>query len=144
MIAMVEPQRCEAGQPMWQRVPTKDEQGRPLNDFMMLIPKLCHWSAARRLMALQALQQVFSEFDQVVVFADLNLKLNLLWVSMRPQPGGCIGLAAAIQQRVPEAVLVANQAEVILGAQRRARRSWWRWFGAQVRGRDARLEGPGG
>jgi hypothetical protein len=128
---------------MWQRVPTEDDQGRPLNDFMMLIPKLRHWPAARRQTALQALQQVFSEFDQVVVFADLNLKLNLLWISMRPQSGGCIGLAAAIQQRLPEAVLVANQAEVILGAQRRARRGWWRWFRARTREQAAKLQGPG-
>ena len=126
-MKLVEQVRCEAGAPLWQRVPTRDAEGRPLNDFMMLIPRLRGRPEHQRHSVLQALQQVFVEFEEVVVFADLNLQLNLLWISMRPQPGGCLGLAAAIQQRVPEAVLVANQAEVMLGARQRARRRWWQW-----------------
>jgi hypothetical protein len=46
-----------------------------------------------------------------VVFADLNLKLNLLWVSLRPRPGAISELVAAIRLRVPEALLVAHYAE---------------------------------
>jgi len=28
------------GAPLWQRVPTRDDDGRPLADFMMLVPRL--------------------------------------------------------------------------------------------------------
>ena len=112
---------CEPGQPLWQRVPTRDEQGRSLHDFMMFIPKLRSWPEARRQQVYQDLQRVFNVFDGKVVFADLNLRMNLLWVSMQPHPEGCLGLAAAVRERVPEAVLVASQAEVIAGIAERAR-----------------------
>ena len=52
-----------------------------------------------------------SGLHQDVVFADLNLKLNLLWVSLRPRPGAISELVAAIRLRVPEALLVAHYAE---------------------------------
>jgi hypothetical protein len=89
---------------------------------MMFIPKFGSWPEARRQQIYQELQQVFNIFEGNVVFADLNLKMNLLWVSMQPHPEGCLGLAAAVRERVPEAVLVASQAEVIAGMANRARR----------------------
>ncbi|MCB1759449.1 MAG: hypothetical protein KDI68_06665 [Gammaproteobacteria bacterium] len=114
------------GEPMWSRVPTRDEHGRSLHDFMMLIPRVGRWPELRRQQALQRLSSVMSEFGEQVVFADLNLRLNLLWVSTRPHVDGCSPLVAAIRTQVPEAVLVANQYEVMLGAaSRRARRDSW-------------------
>jgi hypothetical protein len=44
----------------------------------------------------------------VVVFAEFNLKLNLLWVSIRPVHGIRFEIAGAIQQHVPEARLVSH------------------------------------
>ncbi len=99
---------------------------------MMLIPSIRRWPRARRELALAAIQQVFSEFGEQVVFADLNLKLSLLWVSIRPGGSGCIGLAAAIKQRVPEAVLVASQAEAMAG-HRVADRRRWSWLTKRLR-----------
>ena len=119
---------CEPGQPLWQRVPTRDDEGRNLHDFMMFIPKLGSWPESRRQQVYQELQRVFNIFDGNVVFADLNLKLNLLWVSMQPHPEGCLGLAAAVRDRVPEAVLVASQAEVIAGMANGERRRRWGRF----------------
>ncbi len=101
-------QPCE---PLWKRVPTRDERGRPLTDFMMLIPRLRHWPGERIEAVYREIQAVFDYYADTVVFADLNLNLNLLWVSVRPSPGICLEMAAAVKHRVPEALLVASQAE---------------------------------
>ena len=96
--------------PLWKRVPLRDEDGQRLNDFMMLIPGLGRRPAARLESTLAELQAVLGHYGDFVVFADLNLKLNLLWISLKPAPGIGLELAAAVKQRVPEAMLVANKA----------------------------------
>lgn len=98
------------GLPLWQVAPTRDSAGRLLTDFMMLIPRLRSRPVAEIERAARDIQAVLS-LHQDVVFADLNLKLNLLWVSLRPRPGAISELVAAIRLRVPEAVLVAHHAE---------------------------------
>ena len=98
------------GVPLWQLVPTRDSAGRRLTDFMMLIPRLRNRPPAEIERASRDIQAVL-ELHQDVVFADLNLKLNLLWVSLRPRQGAISELVAAIRLRVPEAVLVAHYAE---------------------------------
>ncbi|MCW8881954.1 MAG: hypothetical protein OQL10_11325 [Sedimenticola sp.] len=103
------------GRPLWHRVPTTDPSGRCLNDFMLLIPGLKQWPQGRRQQLLDELQQLFETYAHSVVFADLNLKLNLLWVSHRQGKGITLMLFQAIRERVPEAVLVASQAEAQLG-----------------------------
>lgn len=123
-ILLVDNPAFEPGQPLWQRAPVRDHDGRSLADFMMLIPKLRSWPERRRQRLYLDLEAVFSQFDQRVVFADLNLKLNLLWVSMRPDPGGCMPLVAAVKQRVPQAMLVASQAEAMAGLAQSERRRW--------------------
>jgi hypothetical protein len=45
------------------------------------------------------------------VFADMNLRLNVLWVTVRPIPGICLELPAALKTRVPEAMLVAQRVQ---------------------------------
>jgi hypothetical protein len=101
----------EPCEPLWKRVPTRDECGRPLTDFIMLIPRLRHWPGERIEAVCREIQAVFDYYSDAVVFADLNLNLNLLWVSLRPSPGLCLEMAAAVKHRVPEALLVASQAE---------------------------------
>jgi hypothetical protein len=98
------------GLPLWQVAPTRDSTGRRLTDFMMLIPRLRSRPPADIERASRDIQSVLA-LHQDVVFADLNLKLNLLWVSLRPSPGAISELASAIRLRVPEAVLVAHYAE---------------------------------
>jgi len=98
------------GLPLWQVAPTRDGAGRRLTDFMMLIPRLRSRPRAEIEQASRDIQAVLA-LHQDVVFADLNLKLNLLWVSLRPRPGAISELVAAIRLRVPEAVLVAHPAE---------------------------------
>jgi hypothetical protein len=98
------------GLPLWQLAPTRDSAGRRLTDFMMLIPHLRSRPPAEIERASRDIQAVLA-LHQEVVFADLNLKLNLLWVSLRPRPGAISELVAAIRPSVPEAVLVAHYAE---------------------------------
>ncbi|MFP5419704.1 MAG: hypothetical protein ACLGHA_11190 [Gammaproteobacteria bacterium] len=98
------------GEPLWQRAPTRDASGRLLTDFMMLIPRLRAQSPQEIERTSRELHAVLS-LHQDVVFADLNLKLNLLWVSLRPRPGAISELVAAIRLRVPQAVLVAHHAD---------------------------------
>lgn len=96
--------------PLWQLAPTHDAGGHLLTDFMMLIPRLRTRPLVEIERASRDIQAVLA-LHQDVVFADLNLKLNLLWVSLRPRPGAISELVAAIRLRVPEAVLVAHYAE---------------------------------
>lgn len=103
---------CSApGAPLWQIAPTRDIGGKRLTDFMMLIPRLRCRPLAEIERTSRDIQAVLA-LHQDVVFADLNLKLNLLWVSLRPRSGAISELAAAIRLRVPEAVLVAHYAEL--------------------------------
>ena len=97
------------GLPLWQVAPTRDSAGVRLTDFMMLIPRLHSRPRVEIERASRDIQAVLA-LHQDVVFADLNLKLNLLWVSLRPRPGAISELVAAIRLRVPEAVLVAHYA----------------------------------
>ncbi len=97
----------EPGQPLWQIAPTRDQAGQRLTDFMMLIPRLRERPHGEIERASHDIQAILAR-HQDVVFADLNLKLNLLWISLRPRPGAIAELAAAIRLRVPEAVLVAH------------------------------------
>lgn len=103
-------------EPLWKRAPTRDERGNMLSDFMMLIPRLSKRSQEQQRSTLDRLQQVLEEYRHVVVFADLNLRLNLLWVSVRPQPGICLELPTAILACVPEARLVAQNPQHVAGA----------------------------
>jgi len=98
------------GLPLWQLAPTRDTAGARLTDFMMLIPRLRSRPQAEIERASRDIQAVLA-LHQDVVFADLNLKLNLLWVSLRPRPGAISELVAAIRLRVPEAVLVGHYAD---------------------------------
>lgn len=99
---------CEPNTPLWQRVPKTDEQGRLLSDFMILIPGLRNRSKLQIHSTVGQLSAVLSSYQHVVVFADLNLSLNLLWVSIRPRPGICLELLAAIKIAVPEVLVVAS------------------------------------
>ena len=98
------------GQPLWQLAPTRDSTGQLLTDFMMLIPRLRARTPLEIERASRDIQAVLA-LHHDVVFADLNLKLNLLWVSLRPRPGAISELVAAIRLRVPEAVLVGHYAD---------------------------------
>jgi hypothetical protein len=100
----------EVHQPLHQRVPARDEYGHPLSDFMVLLPGLRERPQsdfAERLIRLQAILASFQE----VVFVDLNVPLNLLWISVRPRPGVILELFGAVKLHLPEAKLVGHRQE---------------------------------
>ncbi len=98
----------EAAQPLHERVPTQDERGRPLSDFMMLFPGLRELAKPDLIEKANVIQSVLREFKDVV-FADLNIQLNLLWVSVRPTPGVILDIATCMKFHVPEARLVGHK-----------------------------------
>lgn len=93
-------------QPLRLRVPTRDADGGPVSDFMVLIPGMKHWPQTRQRDCASLLQAVLAACPEVV-FADLNMRLSLLWVSVKAQPGSCGRVAATICEQVPEARLVS-------------------------------------
>jgi hypothetical protein len=97
----------EPGLPLWQVVPTRDDQGERLCDFMMLIPRLKHRHAMYIQSAQSHIVNVLSHHNEVV-FANINLELNVLWVSHRYRHGLMLEIANSIRLQVPEAVLVAH------------------------------------
>lgn len=97
----------EPAVPLWRRVPTRDDEGRPLTDFMMIIPGLRDRPRCGLEQRLADIQAVLFCYGSAVVFAEVILRLNVLWVSVKPLPGICLELPAVLQQRIPEALLIA-------------------------------------
>jgi hypothetical protein len=101
----------DPAEPLWKRAPTRDHEGRPLSDFMMLIPRLGGRPADQLRRTLHEINAVLVQYRHAVVFADMNLRINVLWVTVKPIPGICLELPAALKTRVPEAMLVAHKAD---------------------------------
>jgi len=97
-----------AAEPLRKRAPSHDEHGRPLCDFMMIIPGLRDKPKFMINNTIQDVHSVLTHFSHAVVFAEFNLKLNLLWVSIRSIQGVRLEIAGAIQEQVPGAKLVAH------------------------------------
>jgi hypothetical protein len=100
-------QSLAPGEPLWKRAPARDVDGRAFPDFMMIIRGLGRRPPARVEATVNELNAVLAGFADVVVFADLNLRLGVLWITVRPGLRVTVEIAAAIHARVPEARLVA-------------------------------------
>jgi len=99
---------CDASEPLRKRAPTVDEYGNPLTDFMVIIPGLRKKPQPHIQRTIGELHRVLSRFSGVVVFAEFNLALNLLWVSTRPVNGMRFEIATAIRSSIPTARLVSH------------------------------------
>ena len=97
----------QPGVPLWKLAPTRDEEGARLCDFMVLIPRLKFRSALYIGDAQSHITRVLGRHEEVV-FANMDLKLNLLWISHRFRAGLMLEIISAIRQQLPEAVLVAH------------------------------------
>lgn len=75
---------------------------------MLLIPKLRLQPQSYIDTTISNIQQVLEQYSEVV-FVNLNLAINVLWVSVKSRPGVILELVVSIRERVPEAVLVAQQ-----------------------------------
>lgn len=98
-------------EPLWKRVPTRDDEGQLLGDFMMLIPGLNQFPPNSCKQLVNKLNQLLGLYNEFVVFADLNLKLNILWISHKQVNGIGLEIAAAIHTLIPDAKLVAQYHE---------------------------------
>ncbi len=98
----------DASEPLRKRAPAVDENGRPLSDFMVIIPGLRKKSQARIQQTLKEIHRILGCFGDTVVFAELNLKLNLLWVSIRPVAGIRLEITEALRLSIPNARLVSH------------------------------------
>ncbi len=98
----------DASEPLRKRAPVLDENGRPLSDFMVLIPGLRKKPQIRIQQTMRDIHCILSRFGDTVVFAELNLKLNLLWVSIRPVAGIRFEITEALRLSIPDARLVSH------------------------------------
>jgi len=98
----------DASEPLRKRAPTVDEHGKPLADFMVIIPGLREKPQPHIQKTIGELQQVLARFSSTVVFAEFNVALNLLWVSTRPVNGMRDEIATAIRSSIPAARLVSH------------------------------------
>ena len=96
-----------AAEPLWKRVPTRDETGQRLTDLVMWVPGLRERPQAV-CAALEAIQLALVPVPEVV-FAEFNLARNLLWVSLRVRRGITLEVAARIRERLPEARLIGEK-----------------------------------
>ncbi|MHB8534548.1 MAG: hypothetical protein ACYDBW_03785 [Sulfuricaulis sp.] len=108
MSALVVSSSFLPAEPLRKRAPAFDEHGKALSDFMMLFPGLVKKPQHYIQNAIEHIQTVFADFDHAVVFAELNLKLNLLWISVKPIPGVRFQIAEALRAAIPEARLVSH------------------------------------
>lgn len=106
-----DPGQWECGEPLWKRAPKRDAEGRPYVDFMLLSPGLKYKSPHEIECLARVVQGVLTRYEAWVVFADFNLKLNLLWVSLKYQPGIMAQIVAALRAQAPEFKLVAHNPE---------------------------------
>lgn len=109
------PGAWQAGVPLWKLVPKRDETGRPYNDFMMIAPGLNKRPPQDRDAILVLVRGVLEGFGDDVVFADFNLSLNVLWVSLRCRPGLMSQLVCLLRARVPMLRLVAHSPDAFAG-----------------------------
>ncbi len=101
-------------EPLHERVPTHDEEGNMLGDFMMLFPGLRDQAESILRSKVDILAEILSQYKEVV-FVDLNVPLNLLWVSIKHKPGLVLELSTYVKSRIPEAKLVGVPPEAMGG-----------------------------
>ena len=99
-------------EPLHERVPTQDEEGNALGDFMMLFPGLRDQAESVQRSKVDILAEILSQYKEVV-FVDLNVPLNLLWVSHKYKPGLVLELSTFVKSKIPEAKLVGVPPEAM-------------------------------
>jgi hypothetical protein len=100
--------RLEPAEPLHKRVPSRDEHGRALTDFMVLLPGLRDKPNPALEELIGKMQLLFAHYGHAVRFAELNLRLNLLWVSVKPITRIRYEIASALQDIYPGARLVCH------------------------------------
>ena len=108
MSALVVTSPFLPAEPLRKRAPAFDEHGKALSDFIVLFPGLAKKPQHYIQSAIEHIQKVFADHGHAVMFAELNLKLSLLWISVKPIPGIRFQIAEALRAVIPEARLVSH------------------------------------
>jgi hypothetical protein len=95
------------GGDLWRYAPARDPQGQALSDLMMLLP-MFPANRHRSIVIQQQVQAVLEGFGDRIAFADLNLRLGILWVTVVSEPGLCGEVADALKARIAGARTVCN------------------------------------
>ena len=95
-------------EPLWKLAPTRDEDGGPVSDVLMIIPKLKTKSEMHIKDTMANIEFALKQFSNEVLFANMDMKLNTLWVSFKAVPGVYAGIVSTLKTNVPEAVLVGD------------------------------------
>lgn len=98
----------DAAEPLHKRAPAVDENGRALSDFMVIFPGLRKKPDATIHKTMKDIQIILARYSHAVVFAEMNIGLNLLWVSIRPLAGVRFEITEALRSSVPNAKLVSH------------------------------------
>jgi hypothetical protein len=98
----------DASEPLRKRAPIRDEYGKALSDFMVIFPGLREKPKLKIQWTTEEIHRVLTSFGDAVVFAELNLAINLLWVSIRPIAGIRYEISEALRARIPDARLVSH------------------------------------
>ncbi len=100
-------------EPLWKVAPTRDENGNRVGDLLMIIPKLKTKPSHHIQKTLAEIETALKQFSSLILFANVDMKLNTLWVSFKAQPGLFVEITAALKLHVPEAVIVGDMGSKI-------------------------------
>lgn len=95
-------------EPLWKLAPTKDEDGGPVSDLLMIIPKLKTRPEETIKDTLANIEFALKQFKNEILFANVDMKLNTLWVSFKAVPGVYGDIVSTLRINVPEAVIVGD------------------------------------
>lgn len=95
-------------EPLWKLAPTRDEEGGPVSDLLMIIPKLKTRPEQYIKDTLANIEFALKQFNNEILFANVDMKLNTLWVSFKAVPGVYCDIVSTLKTNVPEAVLVGD------------------------------------
>ncbi len=95
-------------EPLWKLAPTRDQDGGPVSDVLMIIPKLKTKPELYIKDTLANIEFALKQFSNEILFANLDMKLNTLWVSFKAVPGVYVEIVTALKINIPEAVLVGD------------------------------------
>ena len=95
-------------EPLWKLAPTRDENGGPVSDVLIIIPKLKTQSEQYIKDTLANIEFALKQFSNEILFANVDMKLNTLWVSFKAVPGVYVDIVSTLRANVPEAVLMGD------------------------------------
>ncbi|HHJ34706.1 MAG TPA: hypothetical protein ENJ87_02975 [Gammaproteobacteria bacterium] len=95
-------------EPLWKLAPTRDEEGGPVSDLLMIIPKLKTKPEQYIKDTLANIEFALKQFGNDILFANVDMKLNTLWVSFKAIPGVYGDIVSTLKTNVPEAVIVGD------------------------------------